>query len=527
MDIKKLLSLLLAVILSCSIIGGCSSTESYVLYLELNEQPDTLDPQLVNGNSEEIIVKNLFEGLMREDSDGNIVCGAAESYTLSPDKLTYTFKIRDDAKWSNGDALTAEEFVFGFTRAVDPKNLAPYASILYNIQGAEEINTGKQGGVLAVTAIDTKTLKIQLKTPDSKFLETLTAAVCMPCHKTTYEKAKGQYGKTGDHIISNGSFRLRFWNKEETFSLRLNKNEEYTGAFKSEANAVIFSVGELSGRAARIDEANLDLGFINNSEATGKSNIYTFEKTCYALVINKSSAFGSDDFRKAFALSINRERLKTELGKSLTETNSLIPTSVLLNDKPISSQISAVSPPSYSPDIAYNLYIKAAKEAKDLPSAAEIIYCGNDEVTDMAKLIAENFQQTLGAVVNLKAMDSENELYSAMNSGSYQLAIVPLTAQSDDPKLFFDEFISITNGKNIYGFYDAAYDAEVNRITTTADTATVIDASTKASNLLINDISVIPLCLYTEAFSYGKDFTVPVVSPYNGIVDLALIRKIS
>lgn len=525
MKIKKMLSLLLSVILILFIICGCNSAESYVLYLELNEQPDTLDPQLVNGNSEEIIVKNLFEGLMRKDSNGNIVYGAAESHTVSSDGLTYTFSIRKDAKWSNGDTLTADEFVFGFTRAVDPKNLAPYSSSLYNIQGAEEINTGKQSGGLGVTATDDRTLKIQLKTPDSKFLETLTAAVCMPCHKTTYEKAKGQYGKNGDNIISNGSFRIRFWNKEETFSLRLNKNEEYNGSFKAEANAVIFSAGELKGRAARIDKSNLDLGFINNSEATDQSNIYTFEKTCYALVINKNSAFGGEDFRKAFAFSINHERLKTELGKSLTETASLIPNSILLNGKPLSKQISTSAVPQYAPDTAYDLYIKAAKETPNLPSAAEIIYFGNDEITNMAKLIAENFQQTLGAVVNLKTAASESELNSAMSSGNYQLAIVPITAQSDDPKLFFGEFTTSKSDNNIYGFSNPAYDYEVDRITSSADNNTVIDAATKASNLLMNDISVIPLCLYTEAFSYGKDFTVPAISPFGGIVDLALVRK--
>lgn len=523
MKIKKLLSLFLILVICISTFVGCNETANYILYMELNSTPDTLDPQLVSGNTEELIVKNLFEGLMRKDAEGKIVTGAAESYEVSKDGLTYSFKIRADAKWSNGDNLTAEDFVFAFNRAVNPKNKAPYVASLYNIVGAKAINMGENTS-LGVSSLDSKNITIRLKTPDPNFLETLTTAICMPCHKQTFEKSQGQYGKVKDHIISNGSFRVRFWTKDGDFSLRLNKNEEYNGAFVSEANAIIFSAGETKGRAARIDKANLDLGFINYSEATDQSNLFTFEKTCYALVINKSSPIGTKAFRNAYSLAIHRNRLKNELGKSLTETGMLLPSSVLLKGEILSNKVKAFSPDIYDPETAYNLYLNAVKQTNNMPSATEILYYGDDEVTKMARLVAENFQQAFGAVVNLKSAESEEALFSSVKAKNYQLAIVPLTAQNSDVNQFLSKFKS-NSAHNIYGFASKEYDAEVNKITPAASESTIITAAENAIQLIIKDLSIIPICQFKEAFAYGKDFSVPTVSPYGGVVDMALVRK--
>ena len=524
MNLKKLLSIILTLIICITCFVGCNEVKNYILYMELNDKPDTLDPQLVSGNTEELIVKNLFEGLMRKDETGKLISGVAESYEITNNKLTYTFKIRDNAKWSNGDNLTAEDFVFAFNRAVNPKTKAPYVSSLYNIVGAKPINVGENTS-LGVKALDSKTLEIKLKTQDPEFLETLTTSICMPCHKNTFEKAKGQYGKVKDHIISNGSFRVRFWTKDGDFSLRLNRNEEYTGNFVSEANAIIFSAGDTKGRAARIDKKNLDLGFIDFSEATDQSNLFTFEKTCYALVINKDSAIGSKTFRNAYSLAIHRNRMKNELSKSLSESSMLLPSSVLLNGDILSKKIKSYAADIYNPDEAYKLYLNAVKEIGKPPASTEIVYYGGQDVTKMARLVAENFQQAFGAVVNLKATDSETDLLSTVKAKNYQLAIVPITAQNSSVNDFLNAFISDSK-QNIYGFKSEKYDSEVKKINPTSNETDIIKTTENALQLIMQDLSIIPLCHATEAFAYGKDFSVPTISTYGGVVDMALVRKI-
>ena len=525
MRLKKLLSVFLSLIICFTCFVGCNEVKNYILYMELNEKPDTLDPQLANGNTEELIVKNLFEGLMRKDESGKIVTGAAETYEISDNKLTYTFKIRDNAKWSNGDDLTAEDFVFAFNRAVNPKTKSPYVASLYSIIGAKPIGSGENTS-LGVTALNNKTLQIKLKTQNPDFLETLTTAICMPCNKKVFEKAEGQYGKVKEHIVSNGSYRVRFWTKDGDFSLRLNKNEEYSGDFASEANAIIFSAGDTKGRAARIDKENLDLGFIDFSEATNQSNLFTFEKICYALVINKNSPIGSTAFRNAYSLAIHRNRLKNELGKSLTETSLILPSSILLNGNILSKKIKSYAPSIYNPDEAYRLYLNAVKELGKPPTSTEIVYYGGGEVTQMARLVAENFQQAFGAVVNLKLANSEKDLLSAVESQNYQLAIIPITAQNNSVNDFLEIFTS-TSKQNIYGFKNKKYDAEVKKITPALSEADIIKTTENALQLIMQDLSIIPICYSTEAFAYGKSFSVPTISPYGGVVDMALVRKIN
>ena len=525
MKFIKFICLILCLILSFLLFTGCDGNEDYVLYFELDSTPKTLDPQLASGTSEELLIKNLFEGLMRENAKGEVVKGAASDYTVSSDGKTYTFTIREGAKWSDGVPLTGKDFVFAFERAVDRKNKAPYVASLYSIIGARDIAEGKKTNGLGVTSLNDNTVTIELASPDPNFLRTLTTSICMPCRKDIYNKAKGQYGIVADRIVTNGSYKIRFWEKTEKFSFRINKFADYNGDFVAEASAVIFNIGNMSDRAAKIEEGNLDMGFVNISETSEKSRLFTYEKSSYVLLINKNSPVGSSDFRNAFAKSIHRNRLKNELGKSLKESACLIPNTVQLNGTALSSQITVATPPEYDPNKAHSLYISGAKSVKDMPKKIDIIYYGSNEAEELSLMIAENMQQSLGAVVNAVSTESDAELMSLIAGGEYTLAILPVTATNSSPSQFFEAFTKNSN-KNIYGFKNKKYDDAVSKIKPDADEQVIIDASQSALKTLINDTTIIPLAMHLEAFAYGNEFTCPTISPFGGVIDLALVRKI-
>ncbi|MBQ5765364.1 MAG: hypothetical protein IIW03_04400, partial [Clostridia bacterium] len=178
----------------------------------------------------------------------------------------------------------------------------------------------------------------------------------------------------------------------------------------------------------------------------------------------------------------------------------------------------------YNPTAAHNHYIEGAKDNKNLPKAIELIYFGDDDIKNLAALIAENLQQSLGTVVNITATDSEDALISRIAIGEYQLALTPITAKSDDPAVFFEQFTKNSND-NIYGFKNSEFDNEVAKITPNASSQTVISAATNAEKLIINNISVLPLAFRLEGLAYGKQFNCPVVSPFGGTIDLALVTK--
>ena len=173
-------TLLRSTILATSLVlaGGALMTPAFaeVVYNRGSAaEPETVDPHKTSTVYEAHVLRDLFEGLVMQDSKAGLIPGAAESWTISDDGKTYTFKLRADAVWSDGSPVTAEDFVYSFRRLEDPATGAEYASMLYPITNAEEVNTGKaKPEDIGVKAVDEHTLEISLKAPTPYFLEMLT-----------------------------------------------------------------------------------------------------------------------------------------------------------------------------------------------------------------------------------------------------------------------------------------------------------------------------------------------------------------
>ena len=163
--VLKATCLILALLTVFSLAACGDSYQDAIIYFEIPEKPYSLDPQTASTDSELVIVANIFEGLLRKNASGAIVCGACESFERNG--LTYTFKLRKDILWSNEEPLTANDFVFAFRRAVSPETQAPFASRLFPIENAKEIYEGKKSAeTLGVSAPDSYTFIIKLAYED-------------------------------------------------------------------------------------------------------------------------------------------------------------------------------------------------------------------------------------------------------------------------------------------------------------------------------------------------------------------------
>ena len=209
---NRFLCFLICIIVLLASVGCDNSYKDAYIYFELNSIPSTLDPQLVQTDDEATVVRCLFDTLLRYNAEGELICSAAESYTK--DGLTYTFKLKKDATWTDGSSVTADDFCFGLIRAVDPETASPYAHTLSAIKNADKILAGKaKASSLGVTAVDDFTLKIELSQEDPEFLNTLTTPISMPCNQDFFNKAKATYGLSLDSILCNGSYYVRIWEK--------------------------------------------------------------------------------------------------------------------------------------------------------------------------------------------------------------------------------------------------------------------------------------------------------------------------
>ncbi|HKD27335.1 MAG TPA: ABC transporter substrate-binding protein, partial [Xanthobacteraceae bacterium] len=187
-----------AVILAGPICTSTPAAAEKVLRIANLSEPESLDPHKTSTVVEHNILDNLFEGLMVLDPSGGVALGVAERFSISEDGLTYTFRLRDNAKWSNGEPVTAGDFVYSLRRIEDPKTHSQYAEVLYPIKNAQEVNTGKAALTeLGVVAPDARTVEITLKAPTPYFLQLLTHTSSLPVNEKEVTRLGEEWLKPG------------------------------------------------------------------------------------------------------------------------------------------------------------------------------------------------------------------------------------------------------------------------------------------------------------------------------------------
>ena len=236
--------------------SAAGTAQGGTLNIMLETEVQSLDPQIATDGTSFEVIADYTDGLMQMDADGAAVPAIAETYEISEDGKTYTFHLRD-VKWSNGDAVTAADFVFGWQRAVDPANASEYSYMLSDIgqvvNAAEIIAGEKPVTDLGVTAVDDKTLEVQLNVPVSYFLSLMYFPTFYPVNEAFFNTCKDTFGTSPDTVLSNGAFKLTDYQPAAT-AFTLEKNPDYYDAIIDEC-----TTGDLctdpEGRWAALYEA--------------------------------------------------------------------------------------------------------------------------------------------------------------------------------------------------------------------------------------------------------------------------------
>ena len=198
---KHLTLLLLSVLMIVSISCGGNKADEGAIYINVGPEPKTIDPALNSTVDGSIYIQHAFEGLATRDKDNKIIPGVAESWDISEDGLTYTFHIRENAKWSDGKKITAEDFVYSWQRAVDPITASEYAYQFEPVLNAMDINSGKKPVTdLGIKAIDENTLEVKLNAPTAYFLELAAFPTFYPVRKDIIEENKDNWTLSPVHI---------------------------------------------------------------------------------------------------------------------------------------------------------------------------------------------------------------------------------------------------------------------------------------------------------------------------------------
>ncbi|MBL8590057.1 MAG: peptide ABC transporter substrate-binding protein [Methylobacteriaceae bacterium] len=294
--------------------------------------PETLDPQKTSTVVESDLLLEMYEGLVTYDAKANVVPGVAERWSVSDDGLVYTFRLRD-AKWSNGDAVKAGDFVFSFRRLMNPETGAKYANILYTLKNGEAVNKGKaKVEDLGVKAIDDKTLEITLETPAPYFIAQLAHQTGLPVHPGSVEKHGKDFVKAGNSV-SNGPYMLEQFTPNDKITLV--KNPNYRDAANVKIDKQIFYSMEDRAAALRRFQAgeihsygDVPTDQIKFIRETLKDQFRTapYLGTYYFVFNTTKKPFDDVRVRQALSMVIDREFLAEQIwGGTMVPAYSFVP----------------------------------------------------------------------------------------------------------------------------------------------------------------------------------------------------------
>lgn len=237
---------------------GPAAAAADTLYRRGNDaDPETLDPHKSSTVAEAHLLRDLCDGLLTYDNRGAIVSGAAKDWSASADGMTYRFTLRPDGRWSNGDAVTADDFVFSLRRIMDPATGAKYAEVLYPIAGAAAVNRGERPVVnLGVAALDPATVEIRLEQPTPYFLELLTHQTAAPVHAASIARYGEAFTRPGN-LVTNGPYRLVDRVPGDRILLEVNPHHPDAGSVAISRIAYV-PTPDLSGAVRRYAAGEID-----------------------------------------------------------------------------------------------------------------------------------------------------------------------------------------------------------------------------------------------------------------------------
>lgn len=492
---KKLVSVFACALMVFSLAGCGSSKDSdgktfvFASELDINSLDSTVADDGMSFNAMHAIT----DGLMGTDKDGKTTNALAESYELSKDNLTYTFKLKD-AKWSNGDAVTANDFVYSWRRII--KNSGNYAYMMGSdgagVKNADAIMKKQESGAeitdkdletLGITAKDDKTLVIELDAPCPYFLDLMTFPCYYPQNEKFVEEKGKDYGSSPENTISNGAFVLKSWTKSS--SLEFTKNPDYYDAANVKLDNLEMMLAQDPKTASMNFDSNANDYCTINSELVDKykdsKEFELFnEGYLFYLQLNfKNEALANLNVRKALSYAIDRKDFTENVLKDGSQpARGFIPAQLSTGPDGKDFRETAGAYTDYNVEEAQKAMDTALKELGTDTVKLRLLY-GTDEspMDQMAEYLQNAFSKIKGLEIEMVATTKNDRIYNKEANGEFDIALTRWGPDYSDPTTYLN--LLLTNNTNNYGKYSSkAFDAKMEEAK-----ANVNDAAARWENL--------------------------------------------
>ncbi|PTK14304.1 peptide ABC transporter substrate-binding protein [Mammaliicoccus sciuri] len=503
--ILKVLTMMLVAVLilsACSSGGGSKGKSDETLDLQINGDVPTMDSAMATDGLSFDMFFQTMEGLYTLDKDDKAIPAVAKGDPkITNDGKKWTIKLRDDAKWSNGDPVTAHDFVFAWRKVVDPDTASEYAYILYDIKNAEEINSGdKKPEELGVKAVDDHTLEFELTKSLPYYKELLSFGTFMPQNEKFVKKQGDKYGTTVKTTLYNGPFKMTDWKTDDKVTLE--KNDDYWDKDKVKLNKVNYKVVKEASTAVNLYETNkLDIVDLPAEQVKKYKDDKAFntelDTVTYYFKLNEDTVpeFKNEDFRLAFAKAIDKEAyVKNNLNNGSIPTDNFVPKDFVKDSKGEEYQDGVKNTNQYNVKEAKEHYEKAKKALGKDKFTIELMTYDKDTAKRDAEYFKEQLEKNLdGVTIKIKQQPFKQKL-DLVSKGEYEMSLENWIPDYPDPMTFLELYVKDGSHNNT-GWSNKEYDS----IIKAADSSLASNPDKRLSELqraegmLLNEAGIVPL----------------------------------
>ncbi|MDN2453350.1 peptide ABC transporter substrate-binding protein [Lactobacillus sp. UCMA15818] len=542
---KKRFGALLGTLVVCTgLLAACgnkSTQTKHVLNLAVSSDLTTMDPAHASDTTSMQMLENTGEGFLQLGKDSKIEKELATKISTSKDGLVYTFTLRKNAKWSNGKAVTAKDFVYGWQRTVNPKTASEYAYLYSGIKNADAIMNGKQNyKTLGIQALGKYKVQVTLEHRISYFKLLMAMPVFYPQNQQSVEKYGSKYGTNSTKTISNGPFILKNW-KGTNEKWKLEKNSNYWDKKAVHLTAINFQVVKSPStglnlfQTGKLDQTQLLGNQVANKK---KSKNYVLNKSATSIYLqfnlknptdsDLKAAFNNVNIRKALSLVLDRNQLtKKVLADGSLSAKGFVTADLSKNPKTgadFASQAYVKSGVSYNKTLAKKYWEKGLKQLGVSKLKVGLLSDDDDSSKQTAAFIQSKWESLLpGLSVDVQSIPKAVRI-SRSEKGNFDIVISGWGADFSDPITFLNLYQAGNSG-NAGGYDNSSYNKLIDDINNNPSNNEVVrwDNMVKAEKILMNDQVMIPLYQRSNSFLQSnkiKDLIVNTAGPahnYKGV----------
>lgn len=511
MKLKKSFAVLAVLSMTITILSACgkknSTHDNITAYpgtgedksitVNISTEPPDMFSVTMTDTTSFSVLRHVVENLVTLDENDNVVPGVAKDWTVSDDKLVYTFNLRDDMKWSNGEPVTAHDFVFAWKSLLTPDFASDYAYFGYVFKNGEAYNEGKvSADELGFKALSDYQLEVTLENPTSYFLDTLAFGVFAPVNEKAYNKFGTAYGTDADKMVYNGPFKMTSWEHESRIVLE--KNQDYYNADQIELekiNMVMINDSNAALNSFKVGEVDI-IGLTGDQVKLMKNenypiNTYPDGSTFYLEYNMDNKYLSNKNLRKAISYAIDKQAFIDSIVKNNSEAavSFTAPAINGQNDK-FYKEVGSLLP-DFDVNLAKDYYNKALEELNADNITLSLIIDDSDSAVKNGAFIQEQLRVNLGLEVKVEPMPFKSRL-SRLSNKDFELVFSGWGPDYNDPLTFLDMF-ETGNGNNHGNYSNPEYDELLDKVRTETDTETRFGYLKQLEEILMEELPIGPI----------------------------------